>query len=144
MDVQSAFLGHDCGHSTESIADYIGSERETSTISTACSSSANTIMQAGRLIKIGRTDIAVAGGTDALSIFTLNGCLGDDPVSPTCNNLTAAGPACTDCNAANAAHLACYVPPAGAQKVPAIVQSVFDGSNCNLCHLAGSSVAFNF
>lgn len=87
LDYKRAFSGHDCGHSTESIANYIGSKGETSTISTACSSSANTIMQAGRMIKAGKAEIAIAGGTDALSVFTLNGfnslkILDDNPCKP--------------------------------------------------------------
>ena len=43
------------------------------TISTACSSSANAIMNGARLIKAGRLDRVIVGGTDALSKFTLNG-----------------------------------------------------------------------
>ncbi|MDH5368127.1 MAG: beta-ketoacyl-[acyl-carrier-protein] synthase family protein [Cyclobacteriaceae bacterium] len=87
LDYKSSFSGHDCGHSTESIANFIGSKGETSTISTACSSSANTIMQAGRMIKAGKAEIAIAGGTDALSVFTLNGfnslkILDDNPCKP--------------------------------------------------------------
>src|SRR5690606_8400871 len=43
------------------------------TISTACSSSANSIMMAAQMIEDGLLRCAVAGGTDALSRFTLNG-----------------------------------------------------------------------
>ncbi len=43
------------------------------TISTACSSSANAIMNGARMIKAGRLDRVIVGGTDALSKFTLNG-----------------------------------------------------------------------
>ncbi len=43
------------------------------TISTACSSAANAIMHAARLIQQGIVDRAVVGGVDALSKFTLNG-----------------------------------------------------------------------
>ena len=64
---------HDCGYSSEFIAQQLGLKGITSTISTACSSSANTIMQAARKIKAGQLDCAIAGGTDALSVFTLNG-----------------------------------------------------------------------
>ncbi|RYD98197.1 MAG: beta-ketoacyl-[acyl-carrier-protein] synthase family protein [Sphingobacteriales bacterium] len=45
----------------------------TTTISTACSSSANTIMMGARLIEQGKMDIVIAGGADSLSQFTLNG-----------------------------------------------------------------------
>jgi 3-oxoacyl-[acyl-carrier-protein] synthase-1 len=44
-----------------------------STISTACSSSANSIMMAAQMIRAGMLDVAVAGGADALCRFTLNG-----------------------------------------------------------------------
>ncbi len=64
---------HDCGDSTERIADMLGIRDYLTTISTACSSSANAVMQAARLIKHGMLDRALAGGTDALSRFTLNG-----------------------------------------------------------------------
>ncbi|WPP48765.1 beta-ketoacyl-[acyl-carrier-protein] synthase family protein [Catalinimonas niigatensis] len=67
------FLGHDCGVCTEKIADRLGIKGHISTISTACSSSANAIMQAARLIRAGKVDRVIAGGTDALALFTLNG-----------------------------------------------------------------------
>ncbi len=43
------------------------------TISTACSSSLNAILLGAKLIKHGLADRVIAGGTDALSKFTLNG-----------------------------------------------------------------------
>lgn len=64
---------HDCGDSTEAIADYIKVKKMISTISTACSSSANSIMFGTRLIKHGLADRIIAGGTDALTRFTMNG-----------------------------------------------------------------------
>jgi 3-oxoacyl-(acyl-carrier-protein) synthase len=64
---------HACGKSTESIADALGVNAFLSTINTACSSSVNSIMFGSRLISQGMLDIVVAGGTDALSRFTLNG-----------------------------------------------------------------------
>jgi len=64
---------HDCGESTERIADYLGVSGFVTTINTACSSSANAIMFGTRLIKSGILDRAIVGGTDALSKFTLNG-----------------------------------------------------------------------
>ncbi|MFN6945334.1 MAG: beta-ketoacyl-[acyl-carrier-protein] synthase family protein [Cytophagaceae bacterium] len=73
FDYKTAFLGHDCGAGSELIADHFGIKGHISTISTACSSSANAIMQAGRLIKAGNLDCVITGGTDALSLFTLNG-----------------------------------------------------------------------
>lgn len=64
---------HHAGNSTEMIAEQCGINGLITTISTACSSSLNSIMFGARLIKEGRTKIAVVGGTDALSKFTLNG-----------------------------------------------------------------------
>ena len=73
IDYQRWFFHHDCGKTTDIIAEYLGLKNLTTTISTACSSGANSIMQAGRNIKNGIYDMALAGGTDALSRFTLNG-----------------------------------------------------------------------
>lgn len=64
---------HECGDSTETIADSIGVKDHLSTISTACSSSANSIMLGARLIKMGILDRVIVGGTDSLSRFTING-----------------------------------------------------------------------
>lgn len=69
----STMLHHDCGESTEKIADYLHIKDFVSTISTACSSSANSIMTGARMIKNGLLDAALVGGTDALTRFTLNG-----------------------------------------------------------------------
>ena len=64
---------HDCGNSTQQMADYFGIFDDVTTISTACSSAANAIMLGVRLLKMGRADVVVAGGTEALSRFHLNG-----------------------------------------------------------------------
>jgi 3-oxoacyl-[acyl-carrier-protein] synthase-1 len=69
----SLIAGHDCGDSTERMADCLGIKDFLSTINTACSSSANSIMLGTRLIRQGKLDRAVAGGADALTLFTLNG-----------------------------------------------------------------------
>lgn len=66
-------ISHDCGASTEQIAAYLGITDFVTTISTACSSAANAIMLGARLIKNGLLDAVIAGGTDALCRFTLNG-----------------------------------------------------------------------
>ncbi len=63
----------DCSDSTERIADFLGITDYLSTISTACSSSANSIMFGARMIKLGLVDRVIAGGTDSLSRFTVNG-----------------------------------------------------------------------
>jgi 3-oxoacyl-[acyl-carrier-protein] synthase-1 len=66
-------VNHDCGDSTERIADFLGITRFMTTISTACSSSANSIMFGAQLIKAGFIDRVIAGGTDSVTKFTLNG-----------------------------------------------------------------------
>lgn len=66
-------INHDSGDATELVADALGMTDYITTICTACSSSANTIMFAARLIKNGILDVAIAGGTDAISRFTLSG-----------------------------------------------------------------------
>ena len=64
---------NDCGACTEQVAGFIGGFRMVSTIVTACSSSANTIMMGADMIKNGRADIVVAGGTECLSRYHVNG-----------------------------------------------------------------------
>lgn len=64
---------HDCGNSTRQMADHFGIFDEVATLSTACSSAANAIMLGARLLKAGEADLVVAGGTEALSRFHLNG-----------------------------------------------------------------------
>ncbi len=64
---------HECGDSTEFIADQLGVKEYLSTISTACSSSANSIMFGARLIKHGLLDRVIVGGTDSMARFTING-----------------------------------------------------------------------
>ena len=69
----SDVVHHECGSTTELIADDLGIKDFVSTINTACSSSVNSIILGSRLIKQGHLDVVVAGGTDALAKFTLNG-----------------------------------------------------------------------
>ena len=64
---------HECGSVTELVANRLGISDYVSTISTACSSSANSIFHAARMISAGLLDVVIAGGTDALTRFTLNG-----------------------------------------------------------------------
>lgn len=73
-DRRNAYIStHDCGATTEMIADRYGIFSQVTTISTACSSAANAIIHGANLIRSGRTDIAVVGGTECLSKFHLNG-----------------------------------------------------------------------
>ncbi len=64
---------HECGSVTELVADGLGIKNYITTISTACSSSANSIFFGARLIKNNILDVVVAGGADAITKFTLNG-----------------------------------------------------------------------
>ncbi len=63
----------DCADCTQRIADYFDLTGFQCTISTACSSSANALQLGARMIENGEADIAICGGTDALTRFTLNG-----------------------------------------------------------------------
>ena len=65
----------DSADCTEKVAFMAGIRQNVTTISTACSSSANSIMLGARLIRNNRLQRALVGGTDALTRFTLNGFL---------------------------------------------------------------------
>ncbi len=65
----------DSADCTEKVAFMAGIRHHVTTISTACSSSANSIMLGARLIKNNRLKRVLVGGTDALTRFTLNGFL---------------------------------------------------------------------
>lgn len=64
---------YDCADSTEKIADILEIKDYLTTISTACSSSANAIQLGARMIRNGDLDRVVAGGTESLTKFHLNG-----------------------------------------------------------------------
>jgi 3-oxoacyl-(acyl-carrier-protein) synthase len=66
-------LTHDCGDAAEQMAELLHIEQYITTISTACSSAANAMIHAARLIKSGLCDIVIAGGSDAICKFTING-----------------------------------------------------------------------
>ena len=61
------------GEHSERMAEEFGMKNYIATVSTACSSSANTIMLGARLISSGKMDTVVCGGAEALSKFTING-----------------------------------------------------------------------
>lgn len=69
----SMFAQHDCGDSTQRIAEYLGITEFVTTISTACSSAANAVIMGARMIKNGLLDTVIVGGVDSLCKFTLNG-----------------------------------------------------------------------
>jgi 3-oxoacyl-[acyl-carrier-protein] synthase-1 len=73
-DTKNTYIStHDCGACTEMIADYFGIFSQVDTISTACSSAANAIILGAELLKSGRADIVVAGGSECITKFHLNG-----------------------------------------------------------------------
>ncbi len=61
------------GATTGDIARHLGIRGYVTTISTACSSAANAIMLGARMIKAGKLDRVIVGGTDGMSKFTVNG-----------------------------------------------------------------------
>ncbi len=69
----SLITTHDSGNTTEKIANELGIHGYINTLSTACSSGANAIMLASRLISSSKYDRMIAGGSDALTQFTVNG-----------------------------------------------------------------------
>ena len=72
--IQKYINGHHSGDSSQKIAEQLGLEKSfVTTISTACSSSANAIMLGARLIKSGQLDRVIVGGVDCLTKFTING-----------------------------------------------------------------------
>ncbi len=61
------------GFTTGKIAEYYDLKGVVTTISTACSSSANAIMMGARMIESGKLNRVIVGGSDCLTRFTLNG-----------------------------------------------------------------------
>jgi 3-oxoacyl-[acyl-carrier-protein] synthase-1 len=73
-DSRNSFIEiYDCADSTEKIAHALGIRGFRTTISTACSSAANAILFGARLIRQGYLDRVVAGGTESLTVFHING-----------------------------------------------------------------------
>jgi 3-oxoacyl-(acyl-carrier-protein) synthase len=73
-DSKNSYIdSYDCADSTEKIADLLGIKDFMTTISTACSSSANSILLGARMIRAGLLDRVIAGGTESLTVFHLNG-----------------------------------------------------------------------
>jgi 3-oxoacyl-[acyl-carrier-protein] synthase-1 len=71
--VQKYISSHEAGDVSQKIAEELGLKGLVTTISTACSSAANSIMLGARLIKAGKLDRVIVGGTDGLAKFTING-----------------------------------------------------------------------
>ena len=66
-------MTHDNGRTTERVAASLGINGYIGTISTACSSGANAIMQGARLIEANKLDRVIVGGSDPLAIFDIKG-----------------------------------------------------------------------
>lgn len=64
---------HNIGEIAQQMASYFGIKGFVTSLSTACSSSANAIITAANLIRTGRARTLAVGGADALSKFTING-----------------------------------------------------------------------
>ncbi|HMR45651.1 MAG TPA: beta-ketoacyl-[acyl-carrier-protein] synthase family protein [Bacteroidia bacterium] len=64
---------HDSGNTSENIATYLKFSGYINTLSTACSSAANAIMLAARMIEQGKLDRVLVGGTDPITDFTIKG-----------------------------------------------------------------------
>ncbi|MDR1673385.1 MAG: beta-ketoacyl-[acyl-carrier-protein] synthase family protein [Bacteroidales bacterium] len=63
----------DCADVAQEIAETFGITSNVTTVSTACSSSANAIIVGARMIWNGLADKVLAGGADALTRFAING-----------------------------------------------------------------------
>lgn len=66
-------MQYDNGRTTDLVAQLLGIRGWVSTISTACSSGANAIMQGGRLIRSGQLDRMLVGSVDPLIQYNLAG-----------------------------------------------------------------------
>ncbi len=64
---------HDLGGMTAWMAGKLGAFHAVQTLSTACSSGANALMLGAQLIRSGRADRVLAGGTESFCRFTLEG-----------------------------------------------------------------------
>ena len=63
----------DCGKTTQDMASYFGDWGLVTTCSTACSSAANSILVGANLLRSGRFERVVVGGSECLSRFHFNG-----------------------------------------------------------------------
>lgn len=73
-DRHSEYIGlHDIGATTTLMAHHLPGVTYTASVSTACSSAANALVHAARLIEAGVADVVLAGGTECLTLFHLNG-----------------------------------------------------------------------
>lgn len=64
---------HDCGSCSNEITQICGINADVCTISTACSSALNAIIIGTEMLLNNEADVVIAGGSEALSLFHLNG-----------------------------------------------------------------------
>ncbi len=64
---------YNCGSCTEMIAGHFGLFHRVTTLSTACSSAANAVIQGAELICSGQSECVVVGGSECITKFHLNG-----------------------------------------------------------------------
>ena len=64
---------HDCGSCSEMTANHFGKFAFITTLSTACSSAANAIILGANMLRCGKADIVVVGGSECITKFHLNG-----------------------------------------------------------------------
>ncbi|MCQ2217182.1 MAG: beta-ketoacyl-[acyl-carrier-protein] synthase family protein [Paludibacteraceae bacterium] len=73
----------DCSDAVNRMASVLGNRNMVSSVSTACSSSANAIIVGTRMISSGLADRALVGGMDSLVRFSINGFNALEILSPT-------------------------------------------------------------
>lgn len=73
IDARRHIYRHNIGETFRQIALRLGIKGMTTAVSTACSSSANAIMAGINLLRTGRAQRVLVGGSDALCKFTVNG-----------------------------------------------------------------------
>ena len=64
---------YDCGSCSEMTAAHFGKFAFVTTLATACSSAANAVIQGANMIRCGKADIVVVGGSECITKYHLNG-----------------------------------------------------------------------
>lgn len=80
------FMQQQLGGGADFIADYLQLNGPTSTVSTACSSSANALANAARMFELDQVDAVIVGGADTLCQFTVQGFAALDAMSSGLSN----------------------------------------------------------
>ena len=64
---------HGCGASTDIAVEFLGGCKEATTVSTACSSATNAIIFGANLLRSGKCECVVCGGSESLSAYHFHG-----------------------------------------------------------------------